>query len=378
MTARTIGVEEEFLLFAEDAPRLVDLGAAVARAADRNDSGSGSTDGSIDHDAKFQKELMQAQAEHASPPSSSLAVLAADLAAQRERLISSACERGARLVATGTSPVRNATSTTDDERYRQMADRFAVVAEDQLACAMHIHVSVNSDDEGVTVIDRLAPWLHVLLALTANSPFHDGRDTGYASYRRLLWGLWPTSGPNTEFGDVKTYRKTIDHLVATGAARDKGMIYFDARLSADYPTVEIRVCDVVREVDDAVTIAGLVRALVATLAADDSAGAARVELLHAAGWRAARYGMDDTLADLTGATGSDALVPAWELVDALLQYVDRELAAADDRERVRAGLDRLRSRGTGASRQHAAARSDGLPGVIDAMTLRRNEGACAG
>jgi carboxylate-amine ligase len=358
-------VEEEFLLYASGVPRLLDVGPVIAQVADSDASPE-------ERDSQFQKELMKAQTEHASPATPSLDELGATLTGQRDRLIAAASARDARLVASGTSPARDTTSTTEDKRYGEMIDRFAAVARGQLTCAMHIHVSVDSPDEGVAVIDRTAPWLPVIAALSANSPFHDGRDTGYASYRRMLWGLWPTSGPTTAFEDAMTYGSVVDDLVATGAARDRGMIYFDARLSEKYPTVEIRVCDVVREVDDAVTIAGLLRALVSTVALDGSAPCARVELLHAAGWRAARYGLDDTLVDLTGVLGGHRLVPAWDLVEGLLEYIGPELDAAGDLDRVREGIASLRRRGVGAARQRSAAQHGGLAAVIGAMSLPGN------
>jgi glutamate---cysteine ligase / carboxylate-amine ligase len=350
---REVGVEEEFLLFRADEPRLVEIGPHVVATAERD----------ADDDAQFEKELKAAQAELATSPTTSLDDLGTELGKRRGELAAAARERGARVVATGTSPAPGGARTTDNPRYRQMADRFAAVERRQLTCAMHVHVSVDSDDEGVSVLNRAAPWLSVLLALSANSPFHDGRDTGYASYRRVVWGQWPSAGPAGPFADVADYRRLVDDLVATGAARDEGMVYFDARLSANYPTVELRVCDVCFEPADAVTLAGLCRALVATVAAHERAPAFRPELLEAAGWRAARFGMSGELVDLPRAAGAGPLVPAWDLVDALVDYVGDQLDAAGDRPRVRAGLADIRRRGTGAERQRAAVR--GTDGATD-------------
>ena len=355
MRVRQVGVEEEFLLFDADRPRLVDLGAAVVAAA------------SADDDAQFEKELKKAQAESASAPTKSLADLAAELTERRAELVHAAGERGARVVASGTCPVPGHTSTTDDRRYRQMAARFAATARRQLTCAMHVHVDLESRAEGVRVLNRLGGWLPVLIALAANSPFHEGRDTGYAGYRRMVWDEWPTAGVTGRFADEDDYAATVRQLIASGAARDEAMIYFDARLSARYPTVEIRVCDVCLDAEDAVTIAGLSRALVATVAADDSAPQVRTELATAAGWRAARWGMTEQLVDLRDDT---TLVPAWDLVDALFDYVESALDAAHDGDRVTAGLARIRERGTGAQRQRAAADGDAAR-AVDAATLRR-------
>ena len=128
----------------------------------------------------------------------------------------------------------------------------------------HVHVSISSPDEGVAVLDRIRPWLPVLLALSANSPFWQGRDSAYASFRYQAWTRWPSAGPTDAFGTVEVYRQTVQQMVRTGTLLDTGMVYFDARLSDHYPTIEIRISDVCLYADDAALIAALARALVET------------------------------------------------------------------------------------------------------------------
>ena len=118
-------------------------------------------------------------------------------------------------------------------------------------------------------------WLPLLTAISANSPYWQGQDTGYASYRSIAWGQWPTAGPTETFGDVDGYHRAIKGLLDTGAAMDDGMIYFDARLSASYPTLEIRVPDVCTDVGDSALIAALARGLVDTAATDWAHGRPR-------------------------------------------------------------------------------------------------------
>jgi carboxylate-amine ligase len=181
-----------------------------------------------------------------------------------------------------------------------------------------------------------------------------------------VWDAWPTAGVTAPFTDAADYGRTVQQLIETGAARDRGMIYFDARLSANYPTVELRVCDVCPEVDDAVLIAGLCRALVATAAAATTSRSVRPEILRAASWRAARYGMSDTLVDLRA---EPRPVPAWQLVDEFLDVIGPALDAHGDAERIGAGLAELNERGTGAQRQRAAAAGGAVERVLDAVTL---------
>jgi carboxylate-amine ligase len=149
-----------------------------------------------------------------------------------------------------------------------------------------VHVSISSPDEGVAVLDRIRPWLPVLLAISANSPFWQGRDSAYASYRYQAWSRWPSAGPTEPFGSTEVYRQTVQQMVSTGALLDSGMVYFDARLSEHYPTVELRISDVCLYADDAALIAALARALVETEARLWRAGSAipahRIEMLRLA------------------------------------------------------------------------------------------------
>ena len=104
---------------------------------------------------------------------------------------------------------------------------------------MHVHVSVPDPETGVQVLNHLRPWLPIFQAATANSPFFDGHDTGYASWRSMLWERWPTVGPTPYLESHEQYETMISDLVASGAMLDEGMLYWYARLSANYPTVEI-------------------------------------------------------------------------------------------------------------------------------------------
>lgn len=352
---RSVGVEEEFLLVGRRSRQLAHKGDDVTEHAQ-----------DADPHGQFEHELKQPQAEIGSRPLHLPDELAADLRRLRRELAASAREEDATLIASGTSPVPSAARTTRDERYERMVCEFGAVARRELTCGMHIHVSVDSPAEGVAVIDRIAPWLHVLAALSANSPVHRGEETGYASYRTVLWGQWPTAGPTGAFGSLAAYRAQAAALVESGAAMDEGMLYFDARLSASYPTVEIRVCDVCPDVEDAVTIAALARALVETAARDDTpAPAWPVGVLRAAAWRAARYGMGDELLDLRGRT--PVRTPAWRLADALVEQLAD--ASGDDLPRLRDGLAAIRQRGTGADRQLAAWREGGPDALLRAVTV---------
>ncbi|WP_228985061.1 YbdK family carboxylate-amine ligase, partial [Streptomyces sp. DH12] len=148
------------------------------------------------------------------------------------------------VAALATSPLPVSPAVGVNERYRWMERQYGIATREQLVLGCHVHVSVESDEEGVAVLDRLRPWLAVLTALSANSPFWQGKDSGYASYRSRVWQRWPSAGPTELFESPERYHRRVADMVATGAILDEGMIYFDARLSERYPTVEVRVSDV--------------------------------------------------------------------------------------------------------------------------------------
>jgi carboxylate-amine ligase len=217
----------------------------------------------------------------------------------------------------------------------------------------------------------MRPWLSVLLALSANSPFWRGRDTGYASYRTIACGRWPTWGPTERFGDPASYDARVAALIESGAALDEGMIYFESRLSARYPTVEVRVADVAQEAGDALLLAALSRALVDAVVASPGTDDPPVALLRAAAWRAARFGLGEDLYDVA----ERRLRPASAMVDRLVDTLGPALRANGDETLVRREADRLLRRGTGADLQRADLAATGSPaGVVLAAAERTARG----
>lgn len=346
---RTIGVEEELLLVDPDTGHAQALaGPMLRRAAVKGD-------GSDEHPGgTLEAELQQQQVETDTPPQTELAELAAHLALWRRRADDAARSVGSRIAALATSPLPVAPRVTDKERYRRMADEFGLTAEEQLACGCHVHVSIDSRAEGVAVLDRIRDWLPVLTALSSNSPFWQGRDTGFASFRTQAWGRWPSAGPIDVIGDVPAYDALLAQLLASQVPLDHGMLYFDVRLSESYPTVEVRAADVCLEVTDAVLIAGLSRALVDTAAREWRAGVppigSRTALLRMAVWRASRSGVRGQLLD--PCSGRPA--PAADVVAALLDHVGPALDDNGDTARVTARAEHVLATGSGAQRQREA------------------------
>lgn len=365
MTLRTVGVEEELLLVDPETREASPRSQQVLKYAVEHGL-AGAED--------LEQELYRHQLETRTSPTTDLAALRADILRGRRAAAQAADGAGLLTAAVGAIPLGpDEPRTTRDDRYLAMVDTFGEVARPGGTCGMHVHVQVDSDEEGVRVIDALTPWLPVVLAVSANSPFYEGRDTRYASWRAQVWAQWPSAGPTESFGSVDAYREVGRRLIASGAARDEGMLYFDARLARSYPTVEVRISDVCTDPDDAVLIAALTRALVehsATATGADLPAPWRVELLRAAQWRAARYGLGDRLLDpLTG-----ELAPARAVLETLVRTVDGQLAESGDLDLVAAGVARVLS-DNGSVRQRAVHERHGsVRDVVDDLVARTNAG----
>jgi glutamate---cysteine ligase / carboxylate-amine ligase len=358
VAVRTVGVEEEFLLVDPDTgtPRAVSHVALTG-----------------DHDgAQLTGELQREQLETGTRPCASLDELDGELRRARATAAGAAASAGSALAALGTSPLPVEPTLSPTDRYRRMARRFGLTVAEELTCGCHVHVGVESDEEAVGALDRLRPWLAPLLALTANSPFWQGGDSGYASYRSQVWSRWPSAGPYAPFGSPGTYHGTVAAMVASETVLDRGMVYFDARLSVQHPTLEVRVADVCLDVDDAVLLAALVRALVETgvrqWRADVAPDSVRLELLRLAAWRAGRSGIDGMLLD----PGSWCPAPAADVLGRLVTHVTPALDEAGDLARVRELLADVLRRGTGARAQRMATqRAAGDPRAAVALAVRR-------
>jgi carboxylate-amine ligase len=364
-TPPTIGVEEEYLLVDPDSRTPQAAGPrVVARAAtDLGDSVSG--------------EFTQYQIEVKTPPCADAAQLRTELLRLRASVVAAACAEGLRLCASGTPVLGTSESTPvgDHPRYRAGVAQYRGMLEDFTVCSMHVHVHLPDRELAVSVSNHLRPWLPLLVAMSANSPFHQGRDTGYASWRAVIRTRFPCLGPPPYAESLRHHEELAAAIVESGAMLDAQTPFWDIRPNPHVPTLEIRAMDVIADIGDATALALLLRALVTTAAAKASQGdpgpQPSSEVLRAAYWRAARDGWSGCGADaLTG-----QILPTPIQAARLVDYVRPELEHHGDMQTVVEFLRRLSNRGAGAELQRRSDQLHGsLTGVVDdlvALTARR-------
>jgi len=336
----TLGVEEEFFLLRPDG-RTAGIAPELLRA--------------LPPDLPVAAEFARCQVETRTGVCRDLATVGRELSGVRRVLARAAADRGARLVATGTPPLDapGVADLTDDDRYQRLIVSVAGVSGEEITCAGQVHVAVASRDLGVAVLGRLRSWLPVLLALTGNSPFWRGRDTGWCSHRFVVQRRWPSFLPPPSCADAAAYGDRVAELIAGHAALDPRGVYFWARLSPRYPTIEIRIADACLTVPDAVLLAGLCRAAVMTAVADEGADRPSPRTpdrsLVGSAYAAAHRGLAAVVVDPAGGgwTSVRAVLP--ELMAAFGPALD----AAGDRRLVETLLAARLRRGSGADRQRA-------------------------
>ncbi|MDG4767561.1 glutamate--cysteine ligase [Solwaraspora sp. WMMD406] len=354
----TVGVEEEFLLVDQLTGAAVPAVEAVLAEIPAELRG------------QVQREFQTSQIEIGSPPGLDLRALRRTLGTLRGALADAADRAGARLLAIGTAPVAGPLpDVVDDPRFHRIVERYGMLVPGPGNNGLHVHVAIPDQETGVQVLNHLRPWLPILHATTANSPFYQGADTGYASWRSMMWQRWPAVAPTPRLRSHEHYQRLIADLITAGQILDEGMLYWYARLSAHYPTVEVRIGDVCPSLDDTILLAALTRGLVGTALTAVEQGRPVPEVDHhllvAAHWRAAHDGLEGLAVDLSG---TPALRPGWHLLRRLVDTIRPELERHGDGALVDSLLGRLRGRGTGAARQRAVyAASGNLRDVVNFM-----------
>ena len=291
----TVGLEEEFALLEPTSLGLVPRFAALRSAAESDP----------DLLRAIAGELISSEIEIRSGRGEDLAAAIAAQRDLRRRLFTLAADAGMALGATGTHPFSDyrEQQIIDTEHYRVVEDGLKYVAWRNNTFSLHVHVGVQGADRAVAVCDRLRPVLPVLLAVSANSPFLDGRDAGLHSARtQTFTKSFPRCGVPDPFGDWETFAQYIDILVRTRSIIEYTQVWWSVRPHLSFGTVEVRICDAQATAAESDGLAALIVACVAQAARDHDEGVPAPEipnrLIEENMWRALRYGLDGTLLDL--------------------------------------------------------------------------------
>jgi glutamate---cysteine ligase / carboxylate-amine ligase len=324
-----------------------------------------------------QPEAQRSQIEIATPICQTLSDVRTALTELRREVITAAAKDGKRIAAAGTHPFSHwqAQQITPKERYQDLLQDYQQLTRELVIFGCHVHVGLSDREAAIQVMNRSRVWLAPLLALAANSPFWLGNETGYASYRTEIWSRWPVAGPPAIFESLAAYHALVEALVQTGSVEDATKIYWDVRLSERFETIEFRVTDVCMTIDEAVMVAGLVRALVRTCyehaLQDTPFPTSRPELLRAAHWRAARYGLQSDLIDLE----TDRAVPAPQVIEKLLGFVRPALEAQGEWHEVSSLVAATLQQGNGATRQRQVYQQTGrFEDVVDLLIAETAKG----
>ena len=352
----TIGVEEEYQIVDPSTRQLRQRAGRILHEAERAVGD------------EVTNELFLSQIEVGTPVCGTLAEVRAELIRLRRAVVEAATRQGCRIGAAGTHPFSNwqDQSLTPKDRYETILREFQQLTREQIIFGCHVHVGIDDREEAIRVMNRVRPWLAPILALSANSPFWLGQDTGYASYRTELFERFPMAGIPHDLASRAEFDDLVEALVGVGSIEDASKIYWDVRPSSHFETLEFRIADVCQSVDEAVMIAGLCRALALACHEapdlDSPEHRIRPELLRAAKWRAARFGLEGELIDLR----SRKLIPAGPMVESLLSYLRPTLESLGEWDEMSGLVRQTLAKGNGAMRQREAYRKSGrFEDVVD-------------
>jgi glutamate---cysteine ligase / carboxylate-amine ligase len=341
LDAYTIGVEEEYQLVDPD------TGALRSRASDVL---------SVDWADALQGELHETTVEIGTAICTTCEGLEEDLRRQRFQAATTAAVEGLEIVAAGLHPFTGweGQEFRPAPRYAAIKDLHDRVAREVHIYGMHVHVGVPEELDRTVLMGRVRGFVPHLLALSASSPFLDADDTGFSSYRSVLWRQYPYTGVPPRFDSQEEYESFIQLLLRSEAIRDRGNIYWSIRPHFSYPTLEFRAMDVCPSVEDAATIGALARLIVAGVAESrirvPGGGGLSRELWHAVltenEWHAARFGLSGFLTDPQAPRGRTSVRTALRRLMDDVAPLAAELGETSVLDRV----ERLLQRGNGADR----------------------------
>lgn len=361
----TIGIEEEFQIID---PKTRELKSHIQQII---------KDTSEPHLAEQLKpELHQSVVELGTKVCANIKEARNDLYELRSNLAKTAISSGMRIAAAGTHPFSHwkDQKITEHPRYKTIIEDMQMVARANLIFGLHVHVGIDDREDGIQIMNAARYFVPHILALSTNSPFWVGRNTGFKSYRIKVFDRFPRTGLPDYFDSLAHYENFLKLLVKTHCIDDAKKIWWDIRLHPYFDTLEFRVCDIPMRADESLAIAALFQAIVAKLHRLKKQNLGfrlyRRSLILENKWRACRYGLDGKLIDF----GKQEEVNCRDLIHELLEFVDEVVDDLGIREEINYVPTMLR-RGSGADRQlEIWEQSNDLDQVVDYIIEETHHG----
>lgn len=288
----------------------------------------------------------------------------------RKKIVELADKQGLLVGGAGTHPFSRwqDQAITDDPRYHNIVNELQDAARSNLIFGMHCHVGIENREIGLQLMNQACYFLPHIFALSTNSPFWEGRQTGYQSFRTKVFDKFPRTGLPEYFDSLQSYDNFLDTLVQTNCIDNPKKIWWDLRLHPFYDTIEFRICDMSLTVDETMCIVAIIQAVVAKLykltMANTSFNIYRLALIKENKFRAARYGISGNMIDF----GLKKEVPTRELILELLEFIDDVVDELGSRDEINY-VHTIMREGTGAAKQLAVFEQTGdLTKVVDFIT----------
>ncbi len=361
----TIGIEEEFQVIDPQSRELRSHIAEIFEQSQEHMKG------------RLKTELHQSVVEIGTDICSDIKAARKDVTATRSFLAKLARQNGMRIAAAGTHPFSHWASvgiTGGNPRYDKLISDLQMVARANLIFGLHVHIGVEDRETQIRIMNAVRYFLPHVLALSVNSPFWLGRDTGWMSYRCKVFDKFPRTNIPDFFASYGEFEDYVQLLVKTGCVLDGRQIWWDVRPHPIYTTLEYRICDIPMRVDETIAIAALFQAVTAKLwhllTGNLTFRHYRRSLIMENKWRAARWGIGARLIDF----GKEEEVPLPSLTAELLEFVDPVLDELGSRQEVAYAL-KILEHGTGADRQLKVYRNTGdLRAVMDYVVKETEHG----
>ena len=367
----TIGVEEEYQIID---PSSGDLKAAITELMEQ--TGAQNVEKGVLKEHGIKPEMHQSMVELGTPICQNVTQLADELRSQRASIISLAAEHNLAIVAAATHPFSHwaQQEITPFDRYKGVVQDMQILAQRLLIFGMHVHIGIEDRDFAIDCMNVVRYMLPHVLALSTSSPFWLGQNTGFKSYRSIVFEDFPRSGVPERFESWGAFQRFIDLLINTGCIPNGSKIWWDVRPHYSFPTIEFRVCDMVTRVDEAIAIAALFQAMVAWLwelrRRNITFRIYRRDFIEENKRRAVQHGIDGKLIDF----GKNVEVPTRQLVREILRLVDEQVEELGSREAIEP-IYRILEHGTSADRQlRVFEKTHDIRAVVDHLIMETKMG----